>query len=301
MFKIVKVAVISDIHGNYVALEEVIKDAKAQGAEKYIFTGDLINEFPFGNKVINIIKNLQKEYDVYVVKGNREQYLIEYDEYKYTWENIQFRNTIFMRNELTDESFEFIKQLPFSLSIKIEDLSLKIFHGSIYNISEFIHNYDDVLMEKVANESEEDILLFGHSHQRIWEKEAFGKLFINAGCSGVSKMNPKHAEYLIMNIDGKNIDINERNIEFDIDLLKEEILKSGILNEEIVFINFAYLAVTGGGDMTREFFARATEEMKKRNVPMVKEDAKGVYQKFRLIDDDIWLKLADEYSKFFKL
>lgn len=297
----VKVAVISDIHGNYVALEEVIKDAKAQGAEKYIFTGDLINEFPFGNKVINIIKDLQKEYDVYVVKGNREQYLIEYDEYKYTWENIQFRNTIFMRNELTDESFEFIKELPFSLSIKIEDLSFKIFHGSIYNISEFIHNYDDVLMEKVANESEEDILLFGHSHQRIWEKEAFGKLFINAGCSGVSKMNPKHAEYLIMNIDGKNIDINERNIEFNTELLKEEILKSGILNEETVFVNFAYLAVTGGGDMTREFFARATEEMKKRSAPMVKEDAKGVYQKFRLIDDDIWLKLADEYSKYFKL
>ena len=74
MFKIVKVAVISDIHGNYVALEEVIKDAKMQGAEKYIFTGDLINEFPFGNKVINLIKDLQKDYDVYVVKGNREQY-----------------------------------------------------------------------------------------------------------------------------------------------------------------------------------------------------------------------------------
>ena len=32
-----------------------------------------------------------------------------------------------------------------------------------------------------------------------------------------------------------------------------------------------------------------------------KDDAKGVYQKFRLIDDDIWLKLADEYSKYFKL
>ena len=241
MFKIVKVAVISDIHGNYVALEEVIKDAKMQGAEKYIFTGDLINEFPFGNKVINLIKDLQKDFDVYVVKGNREQYLIEYDEYKYTWENIQFKNTIFMRNELTDESFEFIKQLPFSLSIKIEDLSFKIFHGSIYNISEFIHSYDDMLMEKVANESEEDILLFGHSHQRIWEREAYGKLFINAGCSGVSKMNPKHAEYLIMNIDGKNINIDERNIEFDTDLLKEEILKSGILNEETVFVNFAFI------------------------------------------------------------
>ena len=301
MFKIVKIAVISDIHGNYIALEEVLKDAKAQGAEKYIFTGDLINEFPFGNKVINLIKDLQKDFDVYVVKGNREQYLIEYDEYKYTWENIQFRNTVFMRNELTDENFEFVKELPFLLSIKIEDLSFKIFHGSIYNISEFIHNYDDVLMEKIAKETEEDIILFGHSHQRIWEREAYNKLFINAGCSGVSKMNPKHAEYLIMNIDGKNIDIDERNIEFDTDLLKEEILKSGILNEEIVFVNFAYLAVTGGGDMTREFFKRATEEMIKKNSSMVKEDARGVFQKFRLIDDDIWLKLADEYSKYFKL
>lgn len=301
MFKIVKVAVISDIHGNYVALEEVLKDAKMQGAEKYIFTGDLTNEFPFGNKVINMVKDLQKDFDVYTVKGNREQYLIEYDEYKYTWENIQFKNTVFMRNELTDENFKFIKELPFSLSIKIEDLSFRIFHGSIYDISEFIHNYDDSLMEKVASESEEDILLFGHSHQRIWEREAYGKLFINAGCSGVSKMNPKHAEYLIMNIDGKNIDIDERNIEFDTDLLKEKIIKSGILNEETVFINFAYLAVTGGGDMTREFFKRATEEMNKKNASMVKEDAKGVYHKFRLIDDDIWIKLADEYSKYFKL
>ena len=297
----VKVAVISDIHGNYIALEEVLKDAKNNNVDKYIFTGDLINEFPFGNKVINLIKDLQKDYDVYVVKGNREQYLIEYDEYKYTWENIQFKNTVFMRNELTDDNFEFIKNLPFVLSIKIEDLNFKIFHGSIYNISEFIHNYDENLMEKIAEESEENVLIFGHSHQRIWSKNAYNKLFINAGCSGVSKVNPNHAEYVILNVDKDNINIEERNIEFDTNLLKEEILKTGILEIEKVFVNFAYLAVTGGGDLTREFFARATEEMNKKNASMVKDDAKGVYKKFRLIDDDVWLALAEEYSKYFKL
>ena len=120
-----EIAVLADIHGNYVALEEVLNDAIEKGAEKYIFTGDLINEFPFGNKVINLIKELKKNFDVYVVKGNREQYLIEYDEYKYTWENVQFKNTVFMRNELTDDNFEFIKELPFSLSIKIEDLNIR--------------------------------------------------------------------------------------------------------------------------------------------------------------------------------
>lgn len=297
----VKVAVISDIHGNYIALEEILKDAKESGATKYIFTGDLINEFPFGNKVINQIKELQNNYDVYVVNGNREQYLIEYDEYKYTWENVQFKNTVFMRKELTDDNFEFIKNLPFVLSTKIEDLTFKLFHGSIYSLSEFIHNYDEDLMEKIANETEEKVLLFGHSHQRIWIKEAYGKLFINAGCSGVSKMNPNHAEYVILEVNNNNVNIVEKNIEFDTDRLKREILKSGILNEEKVFVNFAYLAVTGGGDLTREFFKRATEEMNKKNAPMVKEDAKGIYKKFRLIDDDIWLALADEYKKYFKL
>ena len=156
-------------------------------------------------------------------------------------------------------------------------------------------------MEEISNELDEDIFIFGHSHQRIWTRDAFGKKFINAGCSGVSKVNPKHAEYLIMNIDGKNIDIEERNIEHNTDFLKEEILKSGILNVDNVFVNFAYLAVTGGGDLTREFFKRATEEMNKKNASMVKEDAKGVYKKFRLIDDDIWFMLAKEYSKYFRL
>ena len=46
---------------------------------------------------------------------------------------------------------------------------------------------------------------------------------------------------------------------------------------------------------------RATEEMNKKNASMVKEDAVGVYKKFRLIDDDVWIMLADEYSKYFKL
>ena len=99
-----KVAVISDIHGNYIALESVIEDAKKLGIEKFIISGDLVNEFPFGNKVIDIIKSLK---EVYVVKGNREQYLIEYDEAKYDWNNIQFRNNVFMYNELSKENLEY--------------------------------------------------------------------------------------------------------------------------------------------------------------------------------------------------
>ena len=53
----IKVAVLSDIHGNIVALEEAIKDAKLNKVDEYIIAGDIILDFPFPNEVINAIKN----------------------------------------------------------------------------------------------------------------------------------------------------------------------------------------------------------------------------------------------------
>ena len=75
---IVKVAIISDIHGNSIALKEVLKDARENGVNEYIFSGDLVNDLPFGNETLEIVKSISKD----VLKGNKEQYLIEYDDEK---------------------------------------------------------------------------------------------------------------------------------------------------------------------------------------------------------------------------
>ena len=40
---IIKVAVISDIHGNSVALEAVLKDSRENNVDEYVFLGDLVN------------------------------------------------------------------------------------------------------------------------------------------------------------------------------------------------------------------------------------------------------------------
>jgi predicted phosphodiesterase len=37
-----KVAVISDIHGNIVALKKVLEDIKAEGIRKFILLGDVV-------------------------------------------------------------------------------------------------------------------------------------------------------------------------------------------------------------------------------------------------------------------
>lgn len=93
----IKVAVISDIHGNSVALKAVIKDAEQNNVEDYVFLGDLVNDLPFGNETLEIVRNISNK----VLKGNKEQYFIEYDKEQYDWKNIQFKTVKFMYHELS--------------------------------------------------------------------------------------------------------------------------------------------------------------------------------------------------------
>ena len=75
----IKVAVISDIHANSVALREILKDAEKKNVDEYVFLGDQVNDLPFGNETMEIVKEKSNK----VLKGNKEQYIIEYDEEKY--------------------------------------------------------------------------------------------------------------------------------------------------------------------------------------------------------------------------
>ena len=45
----IKIAIIADIHGNPVALKEILRDAKENNVDEIIYLGDLVNDFPFGN------------------------------------------------------------------------------------------------------------------------------------------------------------------------------------------------------------------------------------------------------------
>jgi putative phosphoesterase len=292
----IKVAVISDVHGNSVALKEVLSDAKRNGVDKYIFPGDLINDLPFGNETLELMRNVSE----YFVYGNKEEYLKEYNRSKYTWKNIQFQSTIFMNDELTKENLEFISNIPMSLSIELEGIKLKIVHGSPKSIEEQIFETREDLIDKYTKNLEEDVLVFGHTHKPVWNKMANGKLIANAGCAGVTPYYVRIAEYIILHINNGEVKVEKRLVEYDTDILKEKIKKSGILDVDKVLMNLTYCAVTGKGELRHQFFIEAKQMMKDKNHNLYKDDAKGIYKYFKLYDDDIWLGLYEKYKSQFE-
>lgn len=293
----IKVAVISDIHGNIVALDAILKECKNENIDEYIFSGDLINDLPFGNETLDVIRNLTNK----VVRGNKEDYITEYDKQKFKWENIQFKNTIFMYNSLRKDNLDYVNNLPLTLSLKFENIKILVCHGSPESVEEQIHIDSFDKIEKYTKKLNEDVLIFGHTHDKIWYEKYNDKLIINAGCAGVSPHNGEYAEYIILEIEGNNIIIHKKIVKFDVEKLKELIKESGILNEEKVLMNLTYGAIIGKGLIRYNFFKEAKSLMIKRNKALYREDATGIYKYFKLYDDDIWLGLYEKYINEFEL
>ena len=66
---------ISDIHGNYFALKKVVEDAISKygkAIDGFIFLGDYACDFPWGNKVVELMMKLKEKYFFCAISGNRE-------------------------------------------------------------------------------------------------------------------------------------------------------------------------------------------------------------------------------------
>ena len=293
----IKIAVITDIHGNSVALREVVKDAKENKVDDFVFLGDLINDFPFGNETLEIVKSLSNK----VLKGNKEQYLIELDEEKYDWDNIQFRNTLFMYNELTKENLEYIKKLPLSMHVEYEGVKFLFAHGSPESVEELLNRRKRDLIENYVNRIDEDALVFGHTHEGMWYEYINGKLVLNAGCCGVSPLYKGKAEYVIIEVlDGKIENIDLRLVDYDIEEVRRKIIECGILDHDKVLMNIAYSVISGHGEVKNNFLKEAKETALDLYGKCYKDNAKGIYKYFKLYDDKLWLGLAKKYEEYFE-
>lgn len=291
----IKVAVLTDIHGNSVALEAALKDAKKYNIDEFIICGDLVNDFPCSNEVIDTLKNLTPN----IIKGNREQYLIEYDKHKYDWKNIQFKNTLFLYNQLTKENLEFVKKLPTTLKLKYEDITFRIVHGNMHAINGLVYIEDEEAKKECVKELDEDVVILGHTHQYAWVDRVNNKTIINAGCIGIAPKESPEAEYIILNINGKDLDVEIKKVKYSLDELKRKIVESGILEYDTAFMNLDLLTITGKADIARSFYFEAIDLMKEKNKKLYQDEAEGIFKDFRLYDDDIWQSLTKKYEKYF--
>ncbi len=187
-----RLAIISDIHSNLIALNLAINDLKHENIDKVIFLGDYITDGENENEILDIVK---KNAD-YAILGNREKYILNYSPSKKDYNNYKTIATTF--NNLNEESLNYIKSLKNHYTITINNLKILMIHGNkYYSDMENIYN----MFDQIIDDFDFDICFFGHSHQYTYKKYK-NKIFLNPGSLGQSVDRPTY-KYCIVEISDK--------------------------------------------------------------------------------------------------
>ena len=194
-----KIAVLSDIHGNYLALQKCLDYAVNLGIDTFIFLGDYVGELAYPQKTMDILYSVKKEYKCFFVRGNKEDYWINYEKEPKEWKEYDSTTgcLYYTYRNLTEKDLQFFQ----SLSMK-EDLTfgsllpITICHGSPRNISEkLLPDNENTYFIMESNST--DYILCGHTH--IQGKIVHdGKIVLNAGSVGVPLQSNGKAQFMIL-------------------------------------------------------------------------------------------------------
>lgn len=196
----VKIAVLSDVHGNLQALEKVVEDAEGRGAEVFLNAGDSIGFGPYPNEVIEMLceKNVQSvvgNYDLEVIEGKVKVK----GEKKLALE--------FARKELAQSCGSYLQSLPRTLRLEVAGKKLFVTHGSPRSIEEHIYHDSPVeQLKAVAKAAKADVIIVGHSHEQFLRQE--GEVyFVNPGSVGRPGDGNPQTAYAVLSFNPFNVEL----------------------------------------------------------------------------------------------
>lgn len=217
-----KVAIISDIHGNLEALEAVLKDISNKEVDDIICLGDIVGDCANPNECVELIK--KKE--IKSIKGDHDLNSITLE--KLDSFNDRSKEALKLNNSiLTQENKDFLNNLPELLEINGKN-KLIAFHGS--PLDHFYGSIDSTIDEEaiidVIENQGVDVLVCGHTHINDLKKFQL-KVFLNPGSVGQPRNNNPKAQYAIIDLDNTNF-VSFEQVEYDIDSAAKKIIAAGL-------------------------------------------------------------------------
>ena len=250
-----KIAVISDIHSNCVALAAIVRDVLKEGADKIVVAGDIIGGFTQPNEAVELLREIGAD----VIYGNREDYLRDYIAGEHPlWDKFDQMLPITWTNKiLTDENKSYLLNLPANLVFDVADTKIRVVHGTPRRTNELIYKYEHEKIKKIMAIVPEDVLICGHSHQQ-WNRLVNGTLIVNPGSSGLSFRKGGMAPYTMLYFEAGKWRADERQVHYDTADSKAAFESSGIAHYE-PWANMLMHSIADGKVATLAFLTYAKE------------------------------------------
>lgn len=213
-----KIAVLSDIHGNLPALLAVLDNLKNQEIDDMILLGDYIAKGPSPHEVCDILRSLKP---LAMIQGNTDGWAradISGQIAKDAWMQVILDWVQFAKAHMLTEDISFLSTMPDRMTVRVDNKDILCVHGSPRKNNEAV--YPDMSLEELSEIFEgvaADVVLLGHSH------EGFSMLFehmliCNPGSIGETD-EVVQASYGILTIEEDQTSFKRYQVEYDTDQL----------------------------------------------------------------------------------
>lgn len=212
--------IFGDIHGNLPALEAVFADMDARGLTERYCLGDLVGYGTFPNEVVNIIRarkipTLMGNYDLGVGNDSDDcgcAYKTE------AAEALGKRSIAWTNAHTSEENKAFLHRLPREIPLRAGDLSIVLVHGSPRRVNEYLYeDRPDISLERLLDQTQDEVLVCGHTHLPYHRVLPSGRHVINAGSVGKPKDNDPRACYVILRVEGHKLEVEFIRVPYDVE------------------------------------------------------------------------------------
>lgn len=252
-----KIALLADIHSNYVALDaclQIIDDRKFDGV---VFLGDYMGECPYPHRTIDIIKQIMNKYPTWLIRGNREDYLINHyhnnnDDWHYCSNS---GSLLYTYENITAGDIKLFESMPISMVVSIDGcVPFTICHGSPSNTLES-------LLPNMANSdlylSNLDMryLFCAHTH-KPFKYELKGKRLINCASVGAPTNSQTKAQFVSIEFKDGVWNDDLVSVSYDIGKMINAFAESGIYDKSFIWAKAMTKLLRTGVDYNARCFER---------------------------------------------
>jgi putative phosphoesterase len=222
-----KILLLSDIHGNFPALQAVTKQLGAERYDCIINSGDSTVYAPFPNQVLDWLQ----DHNVISIAGNTDRKvkkLLRGKKFKKPSKEEKRVMYTATASTLTTDNSAWLQQLKKKQYRDMEGKKIGIFHGSPAHADEFL--FPDTPTGRFAELGKAcaaDIVIIGHSHTPFY-KSVQDTLFVNPGSVGRMFDGDPRASCAELILEPDSLAVVHHRIPYPIDEVVAEIRRQGL-------------------------------------------------------------------------
>jgi predicted phosphodiesterase len=233
-----RLAVLSDIHGNLIAFEAVLADMQGR-VERAVCLGDVAAMGPQPRETIARLRDLNWP----VVMGNTDLWLLDPEPITTTDpEERRTRETeLWSSQQLAVADRAFLRSFQPTVEVAVNGATLLAYHGSPRsNVEDILPATPEAKLDEMFQGRPASIMAGGHTHEQMLRRYGGGTI-INPGSVGEPRAQPQgsdasrkpnQAEYAIVSVESGALSVEFRRVPFDAAAVADAVRASGMPHAE---------------------------------------------------------------------